>query len=89
MNVDSRDKNAGIEEGRYSAVGGRAGTGEGAENLDGNALRVRVAARVSIAVRCGVFFENVWEDLSEVFGTLLRIHIKLFSGHERVDQNGC
>jgi hypothetical protein len=74
LNVDSRDKNAGIEEGRYSAVGGSAGAGEdeGPENLNGNALRVRVAARVRIAVRCGVFFENVRED-SSVVGLLLRV----------------
>lgn len=38
--------------------------------MSGKALRVRFAARVRIAVRCGVFFENVREDSSEVAGLL-------------------
>lgn len=35
------------------------------ENLNGNALRVRFAARDRIAVKCGAFFENDPEDSSE------------------------
>lgn len=65
MNVDSRDKNAVIEEGRYSAVIDRMGAGDD-ENLNGNAFRVRFAARDRIAVRCGASFENGSEDSSEV-----------------------
>lgn len=59
MNVASRDRNAGIEDGRYSAVGGSGGAGvdDWPENLNGIAFLVRVAARVRIAVRCGVLLE--------------------------------
>jgi hypothetical protein len=53
LKVARRDRKAGIDEGRYSAVGGRAGAGVVAEpgKLNGSAFLVRVAARLSIAVR--------------------------------------
>jgi hypothetical protein len=52
LNVERRDKNEGIEDGRYSRAeyceGGFEG---GAENLIGIAFRVCEAARAMIAVR--------------------------------------
>lgn len=54
LNVAKRDRKAGMEDGRYSAV---IGSGGADENLKGSVLRVRVAARVRMAVRCGVLFD--------------------------------
>jgi len=48
------------------------GEGNRPENLDGNALRVRVAARVRIAVRCGVF-KNLRVLSSVIVGLLSRV----------------
>ena len=51
-----------MEDGRYSAVTGSEGAGveHGPGNL--NAFRVRAAARVRIAVKCGVAFDSatIW-----------------------------
>lgn len=57
LNVAKRERNAGIDEGRYSAVGGSAGAGvDEPGKLKGSAFRVRVAARLRMAVRWGVLF---------------------------------
>lgn len=54
LNVSSRNKKDGKEDGLYSAPG--SNTGEDELSLKENAFLVRVAARDNIAVRCGVFF---------------------------------
>lgn len=58
LKVARRDKNAGSEDGRYSAVGDRGGAGVDDENLKGSTFRVREAARSRMAVRWGVRFES-------------------------------
>lgn len=60
LKVDNLERNEEMEEGRYSTL---PDTGAGSENLKGKALRVRVAARERIAVRCGVLLEYASVDL--------------------------
>jgi hypothetical protein len=57
LNVARRARNEGIDDGRYSAVGGSGGGGV-AGDAKGRALRVRDAARARIAVRWGVLLER-------------------------------
>ena len=47
-----------MEDGRYSAVVGSEGAGVELEPENLNAFRVRAAARVRIAVKCGVAFDS-------------------------------
>lgn len=69
LKVDKRARNEDIDDGRYSAVDGSGVAVDGVvfENLKGKVFRVRVAARLRMAVRWGVLLERVPRLLSLAF----------------------